>query len=65
MNKKEYLNAHRKAYLKDKDTCKHEIDKYIDFISALYEYGMELNCPMIGIDLYHGDYTIFEIGMGN
>lgn len=46
------------------DTEKQELNMYLDFISALYEYGVEFHDAHVGIDAYHGDYTVFNIALG-
>lgn len=64
MNKVECIELHEKAWLKDADTDNKDLYDYLSFISALYEHGMEISSSRLGIDLYHGEYMIFDIAMG-
>lgn len=58
MNKGQYLDIHYKA---DKDVDQDETVQYINFISALYDFGVVLYIPRVGIDLFMDDYQVFEM----
>lgn len=65
MNRVRYMELHKKAWLLDRDTNNAELKDYLTFISYLYESGIEINDACLGIDLYHGEYTILDKAMGN